>query len=173
MTFFFPTRFRGLFKEKQDTYWYSSRNCRNKNDVFSYDLTDGAVMGGTVMSLVMQIAYFMGFDPVYLIGVDVDYHINQTVRQDGKFFPDGNKQFFESTINDDPNHFDPKYFGKGRRWHNPNVENMTDGFRIARKAFEDKGRRIYNATVGGKLEVLERVDIKSLFQSVLNGSLVY
>ncbi len=115
------------------------------------------------MSLVMQIAYFMGFDPVYLIGVDVDYHINKTVRQDGKFFSDGNKQFLQSTINDDPNHFDHKYFGKGRRWHNPNVANMIDGFSIARNAFEYKGRKIYNATVGGKLEVLERIDFKSLF----------
>jgi hypothetical protein len=45
----------------------------------------------------------------------------------------------------------------------PRVERMEKGFRRAREAFEAAGRNVYNATVGGQLEVFERVDYTSLF----------
>ncbi|NBD31401.1 MAG: FkbM family methyltransferase, partial [Cyanobacteria bacterium] len=169
MTFFFPKRFQGLFEQTDSTYWYNSRHPRFKGDDFSYDLTKGAVMGGSVLPLAIQIAYYMGFDPIYLIGVDVDYKISDTVEQSGtKRFADGNLQFLKSTQDNDPNHFDPRYFGKGRRWHNPNVERMIEGFRVCREAIERKGGHIYNATVGGKLEVMERVNFNSIFEQEFN-----
>jgi FkbM family methyltransferase len=169
MIFFFPKRFKGLFKSNDTTYWYNSRHPRFKGDDFSYDLTDGAVMGGSVLTLAIQIAYYLGFEPIYLIGVDVDYKILDTVEQSGtKRFANGNLQFLKSTQDDDPNHFDPRYFGKGRRWHNPNIECMIEGFKVCREAIERKGGHIYNATVGGKLEVMERVDFNSIFEQEFN-----
>jgi hypothetical protein len=63
----------------------------------------------------------------------------------------------------DPNHFHPDYFGSGFRWHDPMVERMDLAFRRARGVYERSGRRIFNATVGGQLEVFERVDYSGLF----------
>ncbi len=40
---------------------------------------------------------------------------------------------------------------------------MEKAYGVARGVFEGDGRRIVNATVGGKLEVFERVDYRSLF----------
>lgn len=160
--FFCPTRFRGLFGKNQNTYMYRSCHEADIGSAFSYDLTEGAVMGGTVLTLVIQIAYYMGFDPIYLIGVDVNYTIPDSVKQSGKRFSNGNLQFLEST-EQDVNHFDPRYFGKGKRWHNPNTDNMIVGFEKCKKAIAKRGRSIFNATVGGKLEVMKRVNFDSLF----------
>ena len=68
----------------------------------------------------------------------------------------------EST-SDDPNHFHSDYFGKGYRWHTPEVERMEKSYVRAKQEFEQVDRKIYNASVGGQLEVFERVDYFSLF----------
>lgn len=168
MTFFFPYRFRGLLRKGEDVFWYWSRygphgDGRSVEDRFSYDMTRGVCPGGTVTVAAIQIAYYLGFDPIYLIGCDTDYVIPDTVRQSGpEAFGDGVGLYLESTQDDDPNHFDPCYFGKGQKWHNPNVPEMIKGYENCKRAIEAQGRRIYNATVGGKLEVFDRVDVATL-----------
>ena len=165
MTFFFPERFRGLLRGGEDVCWYW--HCPAEDPVeasFGYDMSKGIRGAGSVTGSAIQIAYYMGFDPIYLIGVDADYKVLPSVKQSGPDrFGDGTLLRLESTKDDDPNHFDPRYFGKGRRWHNPNVPRMIEGYENCKKAIEAKGRRICNATVGGKLEVFDRVDFHTLF----------
>ncbi len=60
--------------------------------------------GWTVTFVAMQLAYFMGFSEVVLIGVDHHFETKG----------DPNKEVISQ--NDDPNHFNPNYFGKGIRW---------------------------------------------------------
>jgi hypothetical protein len=64
---------------------------------------------------------------------------------------------------DDPNHFSGKYFGKGFRWQLPDLEGSERAYRMARAAFEADGRKVVDATVGGKLTVFEKVDFNNLF----------
>ena len=68
-----------------------------------------------------------------------------------------------TSVHDDPNHFAPEYFGKGKRWHLPRVERMEQGFAKARKHFERNKRSVFNATAGGHLEVFERRQFEKLF----------
>ena len=113
-------------------------------------------VGGTVTYLCMQLAYYMGFQDVYLIGFDHSYQIptDTTVQQYTKEI---------ISMSDDPNHFIPEYFGKGYRWHDPQVERMEVAYRRAREFFEADNRKIFNATVGGHLEAFPRVNYKELF----------
>lgn len=111
-------------------------------------------VAGTVTYLCMQLAYYMGFSEVYLIGFDHSYAIPNGALIDGTNI---------TSTSDDPNHFSPDYFGKGKRWHDPKVDRMEKAYRKAKMYFEADGRRIYNATVGGKLEVFDRIDYASLF----------
>ncbi len=37
------------------------------------------------------------------------------------------------------------------------------GYRMVRKAYEADGRRVLDATIGGKLDIFEKVDYNSLF----------
>jgi hypothetical protein len=64
---------------------------------------------------------------------------------------------------DDINHFHPDYFGKGKKWHDPKVHNVAKNYEFAKKVYEDNGRAIYNATIGGKLEIFERKEYHDLF----------
>lgn len=107
--------------------------------------------GATVTFTALQLAYHMGFETVILIGVDHSFTTsgkpNTTVVSDG----------------DDPNHFDPRYFGKGFRWQLPDLETSEIAYAMARQAYESAGRQVIDATVGGKLQVFPKVDYDSLF----------
>src|SRR5262249_12409911 len=97
---------------------------------FSKNAARGAWAGGTVTYASMQLAYYMGFDEVVLIGVDHSFvdkgPPNRTVESKGA----------------DPNHFHPEYFGEGFRWQLPDLEMSERAYEMARRAFEADGRRI-------------------------------
>jgi hypothetical protein len=112
----------------------------------------------TVTITAIQLAVHMGFNPIYLIGCDTRYTIPASVLEDS-----GNRQALLSTLDDDPNHFDPRYFGYGRRWHQPNPELMVQHYQLVEAVLSARGVAVFNATVGGDLEVFPRVDYASLF----------
>lgn len=111
-------------------------------------------VGGTVSYVALQLAYYMGVDTVYLVGFDHSYSVPTDAEVKGRAI---------TSQSDDPNHFHPDYFGKGYRWHDPLVSRMEAAYKKARRAYEAAGRKIINATAGGRLEVFARVDYDSLF----------
>ncbi|MCZ7627098.1 MAG: hypothetical protein M5R38_16200 [Candidatus Methylomirabilis sp.] len=128
---------------------------------FSLEAHNYVIQPYTVTVTALQLAYFLGFEPIYLIGCDTNYVVPNTVFKEGEETEHG-KMFFTSTADDDSNHFSPDYFGKGRKWHNPQVANMIWHYQMAHEALSIAGRHIYNATVGGKLEVFPRIDFNEL-----------
>lgn len=118
---------------------------------FNGDATGRLFEGFTVTYVCLQLAFFMGFTEAILIGVDHNFvtkgPANTTVTSEG----------------DDPNHFSVKYFGKGFRWQLPDLEGSERAYRMAREAFEDDGRHVLDATVGGKLKIFPKVDYNGLF----------
>jgi hypothetical protein len=100
----------------------------------------------------MQIAYYMGFQEVILIGVD------------HSFSTTGKPHATVTSQGDDPNHFAANYFGKGFRWQLPDLETSELAYRLAKEQFERAGREIVDATIGGKLQVFRKVDYLELFQ---------
>lgn len=160
---FFGTYLSYLLKKDPETIYINVlRNYADKKNfpVFSKDVVRRLCVGGTVTYLCLQLAYYMGFTEVYMIGFDHNYIIPDSAEITNK----RETGFDIKSTEDDPNHFHPSYFGKGYRWHDPNVERMEVGFRKAREVFEADGRNIYNATAGGKLEAFNRIDYNSLFQ---------
>ena len=164
MIFFFEERFKGLLRgDDEDIYWYTDMSDPREKK-FAYDMTKGILGAGSVTGTAIQIAFYLGFSPIYLIGCDLGYKIGQTVKQEGPDkFGTGTKLYLTSTEDDDFSHFDKRYFGKDRRWHDPHVERMIEGHKQCKEGVEKAGGKIYNATTGGELEVYERVDFKSLF----------
>lgn len=113
---------------------------------------DGASEGGTVTFVAMQLAFFLGFSQVVLIGVDHSFATkgppNETV----------------VSRSADADHFDPSYFGPGVRWQLPDLEASEVAYRSARRTYETAGRQILDATVGGKLDVFPKAD----YHTILN-----
>ncbi len=107
--------------------------------------------GATVTFVAMQLAYYMGFKQVVLIGVD------------HSFTSKGTPNSTVVSTGDDPNHFNPAYFGKGFRWQLPDLETSELAYCMARDAYKKDGREILDATVGGKLTVFPKVNFDSLF----------
>jgi len=107
--------------------------------------------GATVTYVAMQLAFHLGFKQAILIGVDHSFATqgkpNSTVVSSG----------------DDPNHFNPGYFGKGFRWQLPDLETSEIAYTMAREAYKKAGREIIDATVGGKLTVFPKADYEGLF----------
>jgi hypothetical protein len=118
---------------------------------FSGDAASRLFEGFTVTYVCLQLAFFMGFQEAILIGVDHNFvtkgPANATVTSQGE----------------DPNHFTDNYFGKGFRWQLPDLEGSERAYRMARKAYEADGRRILDATVGGKLDIFPKADYDALF----------
>lgn len=170
--FFFDNNFKGIMREDEDTYFYE-HTAGDPSDlperVFSSDMSKGVRGAGSVVGTAIQIAAHLGFKVINLIGCDLGYNVRATVTQSGEDkFGNGVKLELTSTKDDDPNHFDPRYFGKGRRWHDPNVKRMISGHEQCLKGTKNLGISLRNATIGGDLELYERVDFKDAVQQSPN-----
>jgi len=159
---FFPSLYKEKINKTDKTYFFSADLGFYRGDHYSFeiprfsrDFSQIAFCGQSVTYLNMQLAFYMGFSEVYLIGMDFSYAIRESDEKRGATL---------ITHDEDVNHFHPDYFGKGKKWHDPKVHNVAKNYEFAKVVYEDNGRKIYNATIGGKLEIFDRVDYNSLFK---------
>jgi hypothetical protein len=164
---FFPSHYRSALGDRpewsksSDHFLNVDRGFYEKNSPdfraprFSKDISKRVYLGQSVTIMNLQIAYYLGFSRVYLVGMDFSYSIPDSAIRNGLTI--------EST-EDDNNHFHPDYFGAGKKWHDPQLDMVSLNYELARLVFESDGRKILNATVGGALEVFERVDIQDIFR---------
>lgn len=121
---------------------------------FSPRLDRVVYWGGTVSMLNLALAYYLGCNPIYLIGFDHSYKVPANLSSD-----------VIVSDRDDVNHFHPDYFGKGYRYHDPGVERMEAGYRVAWEYLRGRGISVFNATDGGKLEVFPRMSFTDVIAS--------
>ena len=157
----YPVYLRYCIEPDHNTIFFNHRPRISYPDGFDFSTNADEITytGCTVTFTCMQLAHWLGFEELYLIGVDASYSMPQDLEK---------KDSYGTSVldmkSDDPNHFDPNYFGKGYRWHDPQVDKMVEAYEEARRVTDSLGRPIRNATVGGQLEVFERVDFNSLFE---------
>ncbi len=104
--------------------------------------------GYTVTYVAMQIAFYMGFKNIFLVGVD--HNFQQT----------GNPNEKQQYKGDDINHFHPDYF-KGMQWHLADLEGNEASYALARHQFHAYGRHIYDATINGKLQLFSKLSYEN------------
>lgn len=118
---------------------------------FYDDISQPICEGNTVTFVAMQIAFFMGFERVFLIGVD--HSFKQSGDSHETQIYDGN----------DENHFHPDYF-KGQKWQLADVYGSEVSYHLANYHYKKSERQIFDATVKGKLEVFPKIT----FEEALN-----
>jgi hypothetical protein len=159
---FFPVDYRDMIKKTNNTFFFSmDKGYYHKSSPnfalprFSPDANSILYCGQSVTMINIQLAAYMGFSEIYLIGMDHNYVLPSDAEVNGE----------EITSNsDDPNHFHPDYFGKGKIWHDPHLDRVQRSYHYMKLALESKEIKIFNATVGGKLEVFERKCYDGLFK---------
>lgn len=151
---FFPEKYREFLGDSRDIFYLPTNwDCYFKSKVsyeypeFSKDIARSIYTGQTVTYLNLQIAYFMGFKRVFIVGLDFSYSIPKNARVEHNSIDHDE---------DDPNHFHPSYFGKGKQWHFPKLDSCMTSYSIAREAFEREGREIIDLTLGGRLNVFKK-----------------
>jgi hypothetical protein len=147
--------FKKFIKKRDNVYWFLD-NGKLEN---AFDLPYNS-SGGTVAIAGMQILKYLGFSEIYLLGLDMNYKVHTTAKTI-------KQKNIQSQHDDDPNHFDPRYFGKGKKYHQPDGETLQyimNSLKIMSEKFSGTETTIVNATYGGKVEFFPR---KSLLE-VLN-----
>jgi hypothetical protein len=118
--------------------------------VFSRDPREGTHEGCTVTYVCMQLAWWMGFTRILLVGVD--HHFVGLPDRDVS--PNEEIPGFDGG---DPNHFHPDYFsGQDVRWHFADLEHSEEAYGIAKSAYAETGRTIVNLTPGSHLDVFPK-----------------
>lgn len=120
---------------------------------FARNIDNFVILGGTVTYPLIQLAYYMGFTTLLLLGIDHTYPKAGTVKP-GQAFVAGEK---------DPDHFQPSdggpYFEAGKCYNAPELERTTITYGWAKEFFELEGRRIINLTPNTQLDVFEKMSI--------------
>lgn len=112
--------------------------CYNQEKVnvqFSDDCANEIMDGFTVTYSAIQLAVYMGFKEIYLLGCDTNYagHVDEKT---DKIVPNANEP----------------------------ITMFLKSYEVARAYAREHGVKIYNATRGGMLEIFPRVDLESLFK---------
>lgn len=154
----------GFFNNSQIPIFLDGINARNslayaENHIhlfcyekgFSKNALNYISQGGTVAFVALQLAYFMGFKQVGLIGCDHSFSF------DGKAHE---KQFLRGA---DKNHFDEAYFSE-MEWQLPDLEMSETSFSLAHEAYDRAGRQIFNASQTTALDVFQKMPLREFLK---------
>jgi len=136
-----------------------------KNEKFQENIEKGIHGAGSVIGNTIQIASYLGFTEIYLVGCDCNYTIPKDVLKWGDKIK--NSDFSNKYLvsqSSDPNHFMPDYFGKGKHWHDPNVKRMIEGHVQCLNGIKKLNKTIINAGIDSKCEVYEKKDYNEILK---------
>ena len=120
---------------------------------FSYNPHRVIHEGMTVTFSIMQLAAFMGFSEVYLLGVDCNYPTVKT--EAGETVVDRTAQ----------THFIKDYWDKNEKIYQPDTKTSMEAYKSAQEYAESHEIKFFNATRGGALEAFPRVDFDEVMQN--------
>lgn len=145
---FLSNRAVELFNENSLTHIINTSNPKER---FFKDISKGLEEGWTVTYAALQIAYYLGFKQVIIIGMD------------HRFSFQGKPNEAKYLKGEDSNHFCSSYFSN-KEWDNPDLENSEKSYQIAKNIFELNNCEILDATVDGACDIFKKIDYKAFFK---------
>lgn len=143
-----PLDLKKIIKDGENTIYVnfkrSSIYYKNKKfPLYSDSFEENSFWGGTVLYFNIQLAQYLGCNPIKLVGVDLNYKIPKNIIKNGSVL---------TSLEDDENHFDPLYFGKGKKWHLPEVSRMQKAFDTAYKKLRKSNIELVNSGLDSNLK---------------------
>lgn len=132
--------------ERSNIYWLYTK----KPWAFYGQITEGISVGGTVTFVALQLAYYLGFKRIFLIGVDHN------------FVQKGQPNETQTMECNDENHFHPDYF-KGNKWQLADLDASEISYKLAKRFCSLNNIEIFDATVDGNLNIFKKIDIKNVY----------
>lgn len=153
---FIPIQMRWYHQiDIKDAEWFSLKTGREEDGrplEFSDEPQKVIYNSTTCMYTAAQLAAFMGFTRIYMIGVDHSFRISRNNR---------GEIVIDNTVED---YFTHRYNEDRDELYVPNTEKSTLTYLAMKEQCSKRNISVFNATRGGKLEVFERVDFDSLFE---------
>jgi hypothetical protein len=134
---------------------YFNNNLYNdKRGSFSKNIMESLYSSGTVTFHLLQIAYYLGFSEVYLLGHDYNFKGAISSTRDLSFLKkEQNTQIY----------FKEDYVRPNEKKAGQAPEEMYRGMEKVKKVFEASQKRVYNATRITYLDVFDLVNFNELF----------
>ena len=162
LTKFFNQSIWTYFRHSPGIHWIHDRPAPLKDGRpvigFSDDIIKGTYGGFTVIYTMLQIAYFMGIQEVYLLGIDFSFQIAEKSGEK----TDAGEVILENK--GENNHFHPKYRKLGEKWTYPQLDRQYEAFQTAKNFYEKNGRKIFNASRATKLDIFPRVNLDEVLK---------
>lgn len=127
---------------------------------FSSDASKCVIDGASVTYSAIQMAVYMGYKEIYLLGVD--HNFSHTLDKNRRIIEhkDVQNDYFDSRYKDAFKQFEEK----GKVYAAPDKEMIETAFKSAKLYCDEHGIKIYNATRGGKLEVFPRISLEEVLK---------
>ncbi|WP_246943866.1 6-hydroxymethylpterin diphosphokinase MptE-like protein [Bacillus pinisoli] len=137
--------------------FFNNNLYKDKRGTFSTNIMETLYSSGTVSFSMLQIAFYMGFSEVYLIGHDYNFKGAVSKTKDlSSLKNDTNTQIY----------FTKDYVRSDEKKAGQAPAEMYSGMEKAKLAYEGSGRKIYNAT---RVTYLDVFDIKN-FDDILGDT---
>ena len=160
LTKIFSSVAKPFFKKSKDIIWLNDLKSPTiqgeRKFLFSKNAGKGIYGGFTVIYTQLQLAFYMGIKEVYLLGIDFDFKESQPTGE----MTSAGEVLLKSE--GEVNHFHSNYRQPGELWTIPRLDYQYKAFQVAKIAFEEDGRKIYNASRKTKLDVFPPVNLDSI-----------
>jgi hypothetical protein len=127
-----------------------------KEEWWSWDANERVTKFGSSIVVSFQLAVYMGFKEIYLLGTDLNFKETSFQKLLKRL---GLKEFSQKF---DTNHFNSSYGTPGLPSSVLN-SNMLSVHELIDKMTKSCGVKVFNSTIGGNLEIYNRVQLESLY----------
>ncbi|WHY90981.1 DUF115 domain-containing protein [Neobacillus cucumis] len=135
--------------------YFNNNLKKNKRGTFSTNIMESLYSSGSVSYHLLQIAHYMGFSKVYLLGHDYNYKGAISKTKDLSFLKkeDNSRHYFSK-----------EYIRADEKKPGQAPEEIYRGMEKAKMVYDGSGRKIYNSTRVSYLDVFEIRNFDELFE---------
>jgi len=145
-----------LLGDIENSYWLNGEYLFSSDERvrgFSENIAEKIYYGATVTYTNLQLAHYMGFKEIYLLGVDYQY----------QGIPEMQGSEISYTRAKEQNaYFHPNYHNVGEACHRPNLDRHYKAYIEAHRFLKEHGVKVYNASRSTALDVFPCVNFDDI-----------